>query len=135
MSIAHHPSAPMVAAYATGRLDFGQHVAVATHLVSCQPCRDHVRAAEATGGDLLSALPPAALAKDAFARIEARLTEPDGLRPSQPTPAAASDIPGLPSFVRTYPFDAWRPVSEVCSLIAYVLLITYFIRATKSKKK
>lgn len=33
--------------------------------------------------------------------------------------------------------DKWwsDPMSEVCSLIAYVLLITYFIRATKSKKK
>lgn len=33
--------------------------------------------------------------------------------------------------------DKWwsDPMSEVCSLIAYILLITYFIQATKSKKK
>ena len=33
--------------------------------------------------------------------------------------------------------DAWwsNPLSEVCSLIAYVLLITYFIRATRISKK
>ncbi len=109
MSIAHHPSAPMVAAYAAGRLDFGQHVAVATHLFSCQHCRNQVRAAEQTGGDLLSALPPAPLANDALTRIEARLAEPD--KPPPPNPVATSDIPGLPSFLRSYRFDAWRPVA------------------------
>ena len=33
--------------------------------------------------------------------------------------------------------DKWwsDPMSEVCSLIAYILLITYFVKATKSKKK
>ncbi len=33
--------------------------------------------------------------------------------------------------------DKWwsDPMSEACSLIAYILLITYFIKATKSKKK
>lgn len=112
MSIEHHPSEPMVAAYATGRLDFGQHVAVATHLHACARCRRQVRAAEATGGDLLSALPPAPLADDAFAKLEARLAEPDRPLLSQPKPAdAASDIPGLPSFVRQYSFDNWRPVA------------------------
>ena len=112
MSIEHHPSETMAAAYATGRLDFGQHVAMATHLVSCRQCRDQVRAAEETGGDLLSALPPAPLADDALARMEARLAEPDRLprSPSKPT-APASEIPGLPAFLRSYPFDAWRSVA------------------------
>ena len=33
--------------------------------------------------------------------------------------------------------DKWwsDPMSEVCSLIAYILIITYFVKATKSKKK
>jgi hypothetical protein len=32
--------------------------------------------------------------------------------------------------------EAWlaNPLSEVCSLVAYILLIAYFIQATKNKK-
>ena len=36
----------------------------------------------------------------------------------------------------SFDYSAWwaNPLSEVCALVAYVLLITYFIRATKVKK-
>ena len=33
MSIEHHPTDSMLAAFAAGTLDHGQHIAIATHLV------------------------------------------------------------------------------------------------------
>ena len=46
MTIEHHPTDEMLTAFAAGTLDLGQHVAVATHLVSCPQCRAFRRAME-----------------------------------------------------------------------------------------
>ena len=61
MSIAHHPSDEILAAFAAGTLDHGQHVAIATHLVSCPQCREFARAMEHVGGAMLTDLAPAPL--------------------------------------------------------------------------
>jgi len=76
MTIQHHPSDSLLTAFAAGRLDRGQHIAVAIHLVACLHCRGWVRAMEEVGGAVLARLPLAAMSTGAPARIEARLGEP-----------------------------------------------------------
>lgn len=110
MSIHHHPSNDLVAAYAGGALDRGQHIVVATHLMHCTACREFARAMEHAGGALLEQLPPTALMEGALARIEARL---DDAVPDAPKvlPAGLDDVPGIPDFVRRLPAEGWRWVA------------------------
>ena len=58
MSIEHHPTDLLLAAFAAGTLDHGQHIAIATHLLSCPQCRSFIRSMEQVGGAVLSE-PPA----------------------------------------------------------------------------
>jgi putative transcriptional regulator len=113
MTIQHHPSDMLLAAFAAGTLDLGQHVAVATHLVGCAQCRSFVRAMEEVGGALIDRVPPADLPGDAFSRVEARLggsATPAGGR----VPVAreeTGEVPGLPGFVRKCRLEGWRWVA------------------------
>lgn len=107
MSIEHHPSEELLAAFAAGTLDHGQHVAVATHLVACSQCRSFVRSMEQVGGAVLTSLPPATLSNGALAAAQARLSEP--VRSSAPQMAPLlPEVPGLPNFVRRYQFGNWK---------------------------
>ena len=109
MTVHHHPPDELLAAFAAGTLDLGQHIAVATHLVGCAKCRAAVRAMEHVGGAVLAALPPAAMSDGSFEALERRLNE------SQETSVAARrrgqafhDVPGLPGFLDGYPDSSWR---------------------------
>ena len=109
MSIEHHPTDLLLTAFAAGTLDHGQHVAIATHLVSCPQCRSFMRSMEYVGGSVLTGLPPAAMSSDALAKAEARLNEPAlpvVAKLSPPVPE--SEVPGLPKFVRRYQFGNWK---------------------------
>jgi putative transcriptional regulator len=109
MSIGHHPTDEVLAAFTAGTLDHGQHIAVATHLVACRQCRNFVHSMEQVGGAVLSELSPAAMSNRALAEVEARLNE--FVRPSivQPAPVSPhTEIPGLPKFVRHYRFGTWK---------------------------
>jgi putative transcriptional regulator len=109
MSIEHHPTDSMLAAFAAGTLDLGRHVAIATHLVSCPQCRAFMRSMEQVGGAVLASLPPAAMSTGALAAVEARLKEP--VRPAAVaiTPTVPeTEVPGLPKFVRRYRFGNWK---------------------------
>ena len=108
MTIRHHPSDELLLAYSAGTLDQGQHVAIATHLVQCGPCRGSVRDMEGLGGSVISALPPSAMADDSLASLEARLDEPDATPSIVPRKAVGVDMPGLPPFVRGLPAGKWR---------------------------
>jgi putative transcriptional regulator len=110
MTIQHHPPDELIAAFAAGTLDLGQHVAVATHLTGCVHCRSFVGAIEEIGGHLLDRLPPTEMGSDALSRVEARLggfaaAVEDG---AGPTRGESSDVPGLPRFVRNYRFERWN---------------------------
>jgi len=117
MSIEHHPTDSLLAAFAAGTLDHGQHIAIATHLVTCPQCRTFMRSMEQVGGAVLTSLPPAVMANGALAAVEARLNEPV-------QPAAAdmiftlpeTEIPGLPKFVRRYQFGNWQWVAPAVHL-------------------
>jgi putative transcriptional regulator len=109
MTIQHHPSDPLLAAFAAGALDQGQHVAIATHLVSCPRCRNWMHAMEHVGGAILDSLPPTAMSSGALARIEGRLGDPTKPAKTGPTPtlSAIDDVPSLPRFMRQYPAGRW----------------------------
>jgi putative transcriptional regulator len=112
MSIEHHPPETMLGAFAAGMLDHGQHIGMATHLVTCPQCRAFMRAMEHAGGAVLASLPPAAMSDDALQQIEARLSDPasPAARSRAPT-AVETDVPGLPQFVRRYRFGSWKWVA------------------------
>jgi len=108
MSIQHHPHNSMLAAFAAGTLDHGQHVAIATHLVGCAHCRGFMHSMERVGGAVLTSLPPAPMSNNALRQIEARLTEaaPTIATPKAPT-VSETEVPSLPRFVRHYQFGHW----------------------------
>jgi putative transcriptional regulator len=115
MTINHHPDEAMLAAYAAGTLDLGQHVAIATHLASCANCRAWARSLERVGGALLDGLPPAVLADGALERALARLDKP--ALASAPAAAVTPEVPAqLPRFVRSYAFGPWRWVAPRVSM-------------------
>jgi putative transcriptional regulator len=108
MSIQHHPEDAMLTSFAAGTLDYGQHVAIATHLVSCPQCRGFLHTMEQVGGAVLTSLPPSPMSSDALQQIEARLSEP--AHPAPPVlapPLPESEVPGLPAFVRRHRFGRW----------------------------
>lgn len=107
MTIQHHPSDELLLAYSAGTLDQGQHVAIATHLMTCAACRGWVRDMEGLGGSVLSDLPPSAMTGDALSRIEARLDEPPAEPPRQTDRGTGCDMPQLPPFVRRLPAANW----------------------------
>ena len=104
MKIEHHPDDFILAAFAAGTLDLGEHVAIATHLVGCAKCRRFVRRMEGVGGAVLTNLAPTPMAAGALEQLEMRLadtSEPEGAQPIPPTISDAG-VPGLPGFVQKY---------------------------------
>jgi len=110
MSIRHHPPEELLTAFAAGRLDLGQHVAIATHLVGCHHCRAMVRAIEQVGGTMIDRLPPEQMSPGAFAAVAARLGEGAPKAVAAPARSAVGfrDITGLPPFVRGYGDGSWK---------------------------
>lgn len=109
MNIQHHPSDELLTAYAAGTLDQGQHIALATHLMTCSDCRKWVRSMEHLGGAVLTDLAPEAMSSGALDRILSRLEEP--VEKAQIEPAlddGVSDVAGLPAFVRRFPAGEWK---------------------------
>jgi putative transcriptional regulator len=112
MSIEHHPTDALLAAFAAGTLDHGQHIAIATHLVACPQCRIFIRSMEQVGGTVLTSLPPAAMSNGALAKVEARLNEPARPAVAKSLPAMTDDeVHGLPKFVYRYQFGNWQWVA------------------------
>ena len=109
MSIDHHPTSEMLAAFAAGTLDHGQHIAIATHLLACRQCKEFVRSMEQVGGAVLTELPPATMSNRALAEVEGRLNETKKPTGAPMIPALAeTEVPGLPKFVRRYRFGTWK---------------------------
>jgi putative transcriptional regulator len=96
--IRHHPSAATLVAHAAGTLWAAAGPVVAAHLARCPDCRAEVELAEAVGGLLLEALPPAPLAPDALARAMERLDDAPGPAAGKgardPAPGAWAPAPG-----------------------------------------
>jgi putative transcriptional regulator len=110
MTIRHHPTDELLAAFAAGTLDQGQHVAIATHLVKCSHCRAWTRSMEQVGGATLAGLSPTAMSSGALAHVETKLGElPRAAEASLvPRPVSLAEVPGLPAFVHRFPVGSWN---------------------------
>lgn len=86
MSVRHHPSHELLIGYATGGLRTDKALVISTHLRACEACLGEVTLAEAVGGVLLAALPPAAMAPDALERALAQIERPAPEPPKQAVP-------------------------------------------------
>ncbi len=103
--IAHHPSDPTLASYASGALPEALALVVATHLCECGACRATLAALEATAGALLDDLPPVALSDDALDRLLLRLDDP-----SPPGPPITN--PELPAPLNRVRLGRWWPLGS-----------------------
>lgn len=99
MNLRHHPSHTFLVEHATGALDAGRALVVATHLRTCRACREEVALAEAVGGALLEALPGATMQPDALARALARIERPEPPPPPPPAVRARPDWIEVPTEV------------------------------------
>lgn len=71
MNIDHHPSEELLLDYATGALDEGWSIALATHLALCPDCRQKVREMEAIGAAFMETAAPAPVTKMLHAALSA----------------------------------------------------------------
>ena len=114
MTIAHHPPEELLAAFAAGKLDEGEHLVVAVHASQCPACRRFIRAVETIGGAAIESAEPCAMSKGAF---EALMAQIDQSPPKTQTPQPVdydADEDGLPEILRHYrsaDADALRRVS------------------------
>jgi putative transcriptional regulator len=115
MTIAHHPPAELLAAFATGKLDEGEHLVVAVHTSQCPTCQRFVSAMEALGGAALEAAKPIQMAKDSYeavaAKIERALPPTDAVRTNEDL-----DGEGLPNILRRYRIGRRRRIAPGVSL-------------------
>lgn len=82
MSGQHHPSADILAAYASGLLEPGFGLVVGAHMESCAQCRAQVMRYEARSGAALAELEGASLGDDALSRVMARLDVAPAAKPA-----------------------------------------------------
>ncbi|MGC8524153.1 MAG: ChrR family anti-sigma-E factor [Acidibrevibacterium sp.] len=99
--INHHPAEASLIACAAGTMPVAHARVIEAHAALCPVCASGLRAAEAAGGALLEALPPAPMAPDALARALARL---DAAAPESAPAAPALDLAALAS-------GRWRRVA------------------------
>jgi len=125
MSITHHPAEELLIAYAAGRLDAGQSLAIATHLEGCGSCRATARGLEELAGAALEDIEPVAMEAGAFDRIAARLER----NPRSHAPARPAVEPGLPASLRGYSMSRWKWVAPGVSMRPILLPETSKTRA------
>ena len=77
MSVKHHPSDELLLDYASGALDEGWSLAVATHLALCPDSRQRVSEMEAIGASFMENLSPTPLLKSSCDSVFSRLSTED----------------------------------------------------------
>ena len=132
----HHPGEDLLLEYASGTQREPVALLIATHLALCPQCRDHTRTLEAIGAALLEQLGPEPLAEDGFARLLARLDEPEG--PAAPQGSDPAPVHGarLPQPLRDYVGGSldrlrWRrlgPIAEARLLTGCAGFTTRLVR-------
>jgi putative transcriptional regulator len=113
MSVTHHPSPELLAGFAAGALDAGEHLAIAVHASGCSTCRRLVRAVESIGGSTLEAIEPAAMKAGAFEAVMAKL---DPLPSHSHTPADSFADYELPEILKHYRIGRRRWVAPGVSM-------------------
>jgi putative transcriptional regulator len=119
MSVTHHPSPELLAGFAAGTLDAGEHLAVAVHASGCSTCRRLLRAIEGIGGSTLESIEPAPMKAGAFEAVGAKLDRSPP-QPSAPADSFADD--DLPEILRHYRIGRRRRVAPGVSMRPIELL-------------
>lgn len=104
MSVAHRPSDETLAAFATGQLDEGLALIVATHLEVDAESRQRMRGLQSVQGAFLDAAVPVSMhanASDVLAR---------DLGEQLPHEADRAPEAGLPRVLGPYALGPWRPI-------------------------
>ena len=112
MSVTHHPPPELLAGFAAGTLDAGEHLAVAVHASGCSTCRRLLRAVERIGGSVLEAIEPAPMKAGAFEAVMAKLDR----SPPQPRAPADGFTDDLPEILRHYRIGRRRWVAPGVSM-------------------
>jgi len=113
MNVSHHPTAELLASFAAGTLDAGEHLVVAVHVSGCSTCRRVVRAVEVIGGSALEAIEPAAMKAGAFEAVLAKLDRSPRLVPA---PSDSLTDEALPGLLRHYHIGRRRLVAPGVSM-------------------
>ncbi|MBG05239.1 MAG: transcriptional regulator [Rhodospirillaceae bacterium] len=77
MNIDHHPSEELLLDYATGALDEGWSIALATHLALCPACRQKVGEMEAIGAAFMESVVPSSVTQTLTHAVLSELSEDD----------------------------------------------------------
>lgn len=104
MSVGHRPSDETLAAFATGRLDEGLALVVATHLERDAPSRRRMRSFQSVQGALLDGSEPVAMALGS-SDVLARESDAAATGESRHSPET-----GLPRVLQPYSLGPWRPI-------------------------
>lgn len=91
--IVHHLPLDMLVDYATGSLEEGPALIVASHVALCAQCRAQVADFEAVGGALLEETPTAAMSDGAFERVLARIAQEPKAEAVAPQTGLATILP------------------------------------------
>tara|TARA_Y100000814_G_scaffold192924_1_gene141639 strand:+ start:327 stop:986 length:660 start_codon:yes stop_codon:yes gene_type:complete len=102
MSVKHHPSDELLLDYASGALDEGWSLAVATHLALCPDSRQRVSEMEAIGASFMENLSPTPLLKSSCDSVFSRLSTED-VAEDVSVPSGADNFPSIfPQPLRGY---------------------------------
>jgi putative transcriptional regulator len=112
MTVTHHPSPELLAGFAAGTLDAGEHLAIAVHVSGCPTCRRLVHAVEGVGGSALEAVDPVAMEAGAFEAFMAKLDR----SPPPPRPTESSNDDALPAILKRYRIGRRRWVAPGVSM-------------------
>lgn len=106
MKIQHHPSDETLASFASGMLDEGRSLVVATHLSLCTHCRRTLRIFEEAGGAFLAQAEPAAMRADALDRALGGLEAIE--KHSAATKSRGEENINFPAPLGNYKLGPWR---------------------------
>lgn len=114
MTIAHHPPDELLAAFAAGKLDEGEHLVVAVHTSQCPGCRRLVRAVETIGGAAVEAAGPVPMSSGSFEAVIAKIEQSPPAAPQPPDHDGEADE--LPEILRHYRIGRRRRLAPGVSL-------------------
>lgn len=118
MTAHHHPSEELLVAFATGRLDHGEHLIVAAHVQRCVECQAFVRAIEELAGRSLEGISPVAMKFGAH--VEPQVASSLATAKPEPNPNLQLD-PKLPGFLDNYQLGPWKWIAPGVSMRPIIL--------------
>jgi putative transcriptional regulator len=116
MTIAHHPPEELLAAFAAGKLDEGEHLVVAVHASQCPACRRFLRAVEAIGGKAIEAAEPLAMSKGSFEAVMTQIERSPTTSHAVQAVHHDVDDEGLPEILRHYRIGRRKRIAPGVSL-------------------